>query len=329
MRTWLQLTRAHTAPLEIIPAVLGALLALEGELAPAVVLWGVFGLLYHLTGYGHNSVADYRKGYDENDPYKQHHPMNSKGLIFEMGASFVITGLLIVTVVYAVLLTFPSIYGLGLIGIMLASGLGYNLYGKETKYKFILISIAHSTVFALPYISLGGDIYNPVFVSAWLFMVIWVIFQIAISGEIKDITTDEDNLLKSLGVRVLNSNHSNPHISVPKKVPNIAAGLRGVMMGLAFLTTLFIGDIFALVIAMLVLSPSVAWIDKLLRTGDYNREGRLQVMSGIEASSLIAFCAMLYPIAGIEICMILVSGSAVWLIALNKIEWGTYLSPKV
>lgn len=336
MRSLLQLTRAHTAPLEIVPAVLGSLLATGGQITVSVVLWGVFGLLYHLAGYGHNSVADYKSGYDKNDPHKQHHPMNSKGMIWKMGMSYVITGLILLTAVIAFILAFPNPVAMGLIAVMMAAGLGYNLYGKETKFKFVLIAIAHTSVFALPYISLGGDLYDPVFILSLSYVMLWVVFQIAISGEIKDITTDESNLLKDMGAEVIEvfpestwGVDGGKTLIIPNKIINLASSIRILMLLSAIGVSYFLESWITGVAAPVILLVSLVWIDSLLGPGEYKRESRIRTMSLIEVCSLVAFCVMLEPVVGAEVFFALVAGSALWLVSLNKIEWGTYVSPKV
>lgn len=329
MRSLLQLTRAHTAPLEVVPAVLGALLATQGELTLSVILWGVFGLLYHLTGYAHNSVSDYNAGYDKGDPHKQHHPMNRLGLVYQYAFSVVVLILFVITLIYTLALVYPNTAGFGLMVIMIASGVGYNLYGKSTKFKFILISIAHSSVFALPYISLGGDITDPVFALAWAYVFLWVVFQIAFSGEIKDIMSDEANLLKELGVKV---NNVHEKIRTPGRVIAYSSLLRLSMIILVVGISYSIFTSWAMIAALfssVILSVSIVQSKYLLSRGDYMREERLKLMSLIESTSLVSFCIILSPITGIGVMTVLILGSFVWLIVLNKIEWGTYLAPRV
>lgn len=329
MRKLLQLTRAHTAPLEIVPAVLGALLATQGELELAVVLWGIFGLLYHLTGYAHNSVSDYQQGYDKGDPYKQHHPLNKSGLIFEHISNIIVSVLFGITLIYTATLVYPSAEGTALMVIMILAGLGYNLYGKETKFKFVLISIAHSSVFALPYVSLGGEILNPVFLLAWVYVFLWVVFQIAISGEIKDIDTDEENTLMSLGIEIsYDEIHDEVNLEIPRRIPLIGVVIRSGMMMCAVgvgVITRGVGSVLAVIIIWLSMFSS----SDMLYSGTYNRDHRLKLMSLIEASSLTGFCLIMAFYTGHSIAVGLILGSTIWLVVLNKIEWGTYLTPRV
>lgn len=329
MRKWLQLTRAHTAPLEIIPAVLGALLVTGGRITDAVIMWGIFGLLYHLTGYGHNSISDYRSGHDKDDPNKEHHPLNRNGVQFVIGSIVVISLLFITTILFGLYLVWPSIEAISLIVIMVAAGLAYNIYGKETKWKFVLISLAHSTVFALPYISMGGDIMAPVFLYMWVYVFMWVVYQIAISGEIKDVATDEENLLKDLGMETIGHVRSNKvTLKIPHRIPLLGVAIRSLMIISAIGVGVVTGGS-GTIIAAVIIWLSMFISSDMLSSGEYNRDYRLKLMSVIEASSLAGFCLMMTFSIGYKLSLALVAGSAIWLVVLNKVEWGTWLAPKV
>lgn len=329
MRRWLQLTRAHTAPLEVIPAVLGALLATGGRMTEAVMLWGVFGLLYHLTGYGHNSISDYRSGHDKNDPHKEHHPLNRNGIQFVVGSIIFISIMFIITILYTLYLVIPSTEGIALIGVMVFFGVAYNVYGKETHWKFVLIAIAHSITFALPYVSLGGDILDPVFILCWLYVFLWVVFQIAISGEMKDISTDESNLLLDLGMESdRRESDGRVHLTIPRKILYIGLAIRSQMIAAAFVVGLITNSIGA-IMAIFVIWLSMFPTSDLLYEGTYNRDYRLKQMAIIEITSLVAFCFLLSFTTGLILALVLISWSAIWLLAFNRVEWGTYISPKV
>lgn len=199
MRSYLRLTRAHTVPLEAVPTLMGAALAAGTVWSIDVALWCVAGILYHLAGYGHNSVSDWKRGYDKNDPYKQHHPLN-RGTISPDVAKSLVGWLLVITVIYAAALAYPDPQALSALALGVIFGVLYNTHGKVTELKFIYISIAHTSMFVAPYLALGGDPSWSPFMFGLIFVFLWVVFQISVSGELKDITQDESNLLKEFGV---------------------------------------------------------------------------------------------------------------------------------
>jgi|APHM01.1.fsa_nt_gi UbiA prenyltransferase family. len=145
-RSWLQLFRAHTVILEAPMALIGAAIGVGTFVDPRVGAWLLFGALYHIVGYGMNSYVDWKKGFDKDDPMKQHHPLNT-GDIDPETAKKVIYGLTGALVVYLFALTYSSPPAVGLSVLMIVSGLIYNYFGKYTILKFVPISIAHTLVF--------------------------------------------------------------------------------------------------------------------------------------------------------------------------------------
>jgi len=79
-RAWLRLGRMHTLILEAPLATLGAAIGLGGLWDWKVLLWFIFGSMYHAVGYSMNSYVDWKKGYDKNDERKQHHPLNTQDI---------------------------------------------------------------------------------------------------------------------------------------------------------------------------------------------------------------------------------------------------------
>lgn len=334
LRRYLRLTRAHTAPLETVPAVGGALLATGGSVTFGVVFWGMFGILYHLAGYGHNSYSDWKNGYDKDDPNKQHHPLNSGELSPSTAKSFIL-GLIITAVTFTVfgLWHFGGVYGTAEYGaiamlIGLISGVAYNEIGKETKFKFILISIAHSTVFLIPYISMGGEL-NTVGILAWLFVFLWVIFQISVSGEVKDIKQDEENLLKDLGTKA-------DDVSVRPNLKTIFYAIY-LRVLITFVGVLIVFAHTEISIQSIILALAVfCWgvLSSVFSFGmiDFHindREEAISDMAKIEMMSIIMFLLAIKPTAGdLNVLAILIL-SGVWIIAGNRYLWGTWLAPDV
>lgn len=336
LKDWLQLTRAHTAPLEAVPAFVGAALGAGTVYSPMVLAWGVFGVLYHLVGYGHNSIEDYNSGHDKNDPHKQHHPMNRNGILFRTLATFAIYAGMFLTAALSIVMVYysPSDQYLLIIGIIflcIASGLAYNLMGKETNAKFLPISIAHTSVFVIPFIAMGSaHIEMGAILSAYVFL--WVAFQIGFSGELKDIDVDEENLMADLGVRTYRplADYDNKKVHIPPRVFFGGMVLKAVGMVVGVYAIGYAegwsGD---MVVAFLLSTLTMYATISMLRSGAYERSDLIDKMGAIEMGTFIVFVVAATPVIGKGPQMALVIGSIVWLMAFNKIEWGTYLSPKV
>lgn len=337
MRRWLQLTRAHTAPLETVPAVVGALLATNGEITQGVLLWGVAGLMYHLSGYGMNSYEDWNGGFDKEDPFKQHHPLNSGEIDPDEAKSFVYV-FLVATVVYTYWLalfyghyTASIVITIGLVG-----GVAYNYIGKYTEHKYIFISIAHTSMFIAPYVSLGGD--NPIVIILGGALVFnWVVYQIAVSGEIKDIVTDEANFLKDrFGVKVdVEKSYNLDVVSEESYVYDthdaqvyggslrLAIGVFGVLLALHF------GSVSAAALVALISAVSIYISSEMLQSGEYRRGMRIQDMSMIEICSMGVLLASTLPVIGLDIALTLFIGSGLWVVSMNLYMWGTVIAPEV
>lgn len=342
IRSYLQLTRLHTAPLETVPALLGAMLATGGEINILVLLWGFFGLLYHAAGYGMNSIVDWMKGYDRLDRNKQHHPLNRGSIKLERAALFIV-GLFFVLIALGVGLARGEYLALTFMVLGAIAGVAYNTIGKETPYKFLLISFAHTTVFIVPYLAMGGDIFTMEFRLAALYIFLWVAFQISVSGEIKDIhEIGESNYLRdTLGVTIKKRQFRMPDSDIlifshNSRLYSLGIKCINLMLG-AFILLTLIGSVFSYTPLSLIwlgvwgfLSVvTIANTTLLVRDGEYNRSNRIRRMSVIELVTLFIFISALYPIIGLGAVVTLIVGSVVWVLGLNRVEWGTWIAPDV
>lgn len=331
MLEYLKLSRAHTAPLEAVPALLGAALATGTVWREGVAWWLIAGLLYHLAGYSHNSFEDWRNGFDKNDPHKQHHPLN-RGTISVKRAEYFTNLLLIITVLYVLSLAYPDPQALGVLTIGLATGFAYNRWGKATKFKFLLISAAHTSMFILPYLSLGGDPTNLVFILATMYVFLWIIFQISVSGEIKDIRQDESNFLKDLGTCVTPSKVMSDEdiIEFSIYVRHYAHSIKMLSLFTAFTIAAALDSIIIVYIlislgALLIINTTT----NMIMDGPWNRATRVTQMSIIEMLSAIVFVVSLWSVIGPAAVGVITASSIFWALVGNKILWGTLVGPKV
>lgn len=344
IRPYLQLTRAHTAPLETVPALVGAALAKGTLWDIEVALWGIFGVLYHLTGYGMNSYLDWKKGYDKEDSHKQHHPLNSGALSPSQG-KIAVQILFLVTFVYAVVMTNPSILGYIILVSGVLAGVAYNIYGKTTIYKFLPISWAHTTVFIVPYVASGGSITSVPFLLGVLYVFLWVVFQISVSGEIKDIMEfQEANFLREiLDVRVhTHANTEGGLVDFGTFSQTYTIGVKGLnLLAIAPVYLMLAGvplfswegvGLMAIGAILLLMGLSMMVVGQvvfLIQSGDYIRGYRVRSMAVIELLTLAIFSVAYAPAMGLPAVVTLIGGSILWVIAGNKIEWGTILAPDV
>ena len=319
----------HTAPLEAAPAVVGALLATNGEVTIGVGLSLLFGISYHLSGYSMNSYTDWADGFDKEDPNKQNHPLNT-GDVSPRAALVVILNLFLLTIVTAYLLARGSKLALTILLIGVLFGIAYNKLGKLTKFKFIFISIAHSTVFVIPYISLGGDVSDQTFLVLTAFVFTWVLYQIMIEGDIKDLEQDEANLLQDLGCYVTEKNYA--IISAKAQFLSLIVNSAKIVLAM---TVLFMGieraivDILVLITVTGLLIYMSLIAGRLTSTGPYQRHKRVKQMSIIEFTTLTIFVLTASVFIGFIQSLVIIVSSAVWIITLNKVQWNTVIAPRV
>lgn len=331
MLRYLRLTRAHTVPLEAVPALLGAALAEGGMWKESVALWTIAGVLYHLAGYGHNSVEDWINGFDKDDPNKQHHPLN-RGTISPIRAKYFVQILVIFTVMYVLWLAYPDPRAVGVLVLGLVTGLAYNIVGKLTKFKFILISAAHTSIFVIPYLAQGGRVNSLIFALGTFYMFIWIVFQISVSGEIKDFAQDESNFLKSLGsgVEAIPDQTVDTYIHISKYAKHYAYSLKILTIFTAFTIASALNS--NIIILLILLVGSLILINlttTMLESGYWDRTSRVAQMSLIEMMTASLFVASLWTVIGpIGAVMVIVSSIA-WALLGNRILWGSLIGPRV
>jgi len=326
-RAWLVFGRMHSAILETPIATLGAALAIGTLWDIRVLYWAIFGAIYHFAGYGMNSYVDWKKGFDKNDPEKKHHPLNTKE-ITPGQAKYTVAGSMFILISYATYLTGFSNRGLFIILIMLISGVAYNYFGKYTQHKYIPISIVHTLVFVLPY-STYSDNYGVLFWSITVSLFIHNVYQIAISGDIKDVDRDESSLLQSFGVGTYNGISGQPMLFVPSKVFLIGTVIvcaEYASLAVQFLET---GSQYVQFVIMSILFGAMTLEHVRVLWGSvYIRDLRLQAMSKKEIYGVLMICTSVMYVSGIVGMLAIAIGSLLYFIPVSKFMWGQ-LSPKV
>lgn len=326
---WMRLARIHTAILETPLAFLGAVLGLGTVFDPQVIVWTLFGVMYHAVGYGMNSYVDWKKGYDKEDEQKQHHPLNTGDIDPEIAeyAVYLGLGLLLIYAIVAIPLRLDAT--LALI-VMVSSGVAYNYYSKETILKPIPISLAHTMVFVLPYISVGGE-FNLIF---WLLAAgffIHHLFQIGVSGDVKDISQDEANVLKQFGASLENIEDKRVMFSpgVPLQLTSYILTIAEISIAVVVITVIIGGLAVESFIVLLLGALTFYYTDGVIESGEYNRTDRVSNMSKKELTSIWMLCGSTIPVIGLFTWAGIVIASILYLAVTSKIMWGTLLTPKV
>jgi len=326
VRSWLVLFRAHTAILEAPIAILGASLALGSFWNIEVLKWAIFGAGYHYLGYGMNSYADWKKGYDKNDPNKEHHPLNT-GDIKPDTASLVIKALTVALLVYALYLTNLQLDSLVVLTVMITAGISYNYFGKVTEHKYLLLSAAHTCLFVLPYVAYTDSYANIVWVGAIAYFVHHV-FQILISGDVKDIEMDESSLLQELGMSIKDENGKKMLDVDPSLV--VISYLVAILEGVIVTAILLFLDphLYIQLVTLLLMVWMIIEVDGIIAEGEFNRQYRVSAMSRKELAGLWMIFASFSSKIGLGALIATISFSMVYFIPVSYFMWGS-LTPDV
>lgn len=328
IRDWLQIGRMHTSAAET-----GLLLIIAYLAHVPPVYWPfylLFGLLYHFVGFGYNSLFDYEK-YDRYDDNKAHHPLN-RGVLKPDGVMRVLNSFMVVGVLFFfglwLLNSYHEAYSMSVltisfiifvVGIIL--GFAYNLYSKLNKIiAGLTISFSYAMIALSIYMISGGTLNNSIMlVIAWI--IFYILFQIWIGGEAKDITNEhEKNLLRDMGCKA----HQNGKLiySIPAMGFFLLLASMKIVLNVAILGIPQPPRIIMLVpiLAILVLYPTI-----LFATNGHRQ--LLKVLGAGEALSYIAFA--LAVTANPIYILIFVLVPVVVFILLNRIMWNTWISPMV
>lgn len=319
-KSWLVFTRAHTVILEAPMAALGASLALGTFWHVGVLKWTLFGALYHLTGYGMNSYSDWKNGYDKNDPNKEHHPLNTGEIKPNTAklAVYTLTGSLLA---YGLHLTQLRIESLVVLALMILLGVAYNYLGKTIQHKYVLVSGVHTLVFVLPYVTYTDSYANIVWIGALAYFV-HHIFQILISGDVKDVEMDESSLIQELGMRIeyvdgMKLLDVDPSVVVISYIVSILEGIIVIGILLFFEPSTIVSGLTMIMFGWMMLE-----VDGVISEGLYDRSQRVSAMSRKEIAGLwMIFCSFTGQLSILSFAVMAVA-SMTYFIPVSLFMWG-------
>lgn len=326
IKKYLQLARAHTVPLEAVPTGVGAVLAMGTVYHVEVLLFIALGALYHIAGYSANSYIDYKKGYDRDDPNKSHHPLVSGELSEARAKVFVVVSVAL-TLLYGMWLSGGDKLAVAILLVAFIMANSYNFFSKVTVLKPLPISVAHALMFSFSYVAAGGESLE-ILGSGTMFVFTWVLYQIAVSGEVKDITTDESNVMKRLGSRV-NESGEGMYIVSPPRVLILTIALKVTPVACAMYIISELNGYIYIWWIMAIAQVSVYLGIEIVENGIYIRSERVRSMATMELSMVAMFLMVISPLSSSWEAWAAVVLSLGWVVIFNKIQWGTVLAPRV
>jgi hypothetical protein len=327
VRDWLQVFRAQTAPATII-LVLTSYLVGGGNLFTVEALFlGIFVLLFHWFTYGHNSLMDTASGYDIRDKHKTHHALIKGTISLESAHKLIHSGLFILTlaVIWLVLKCDGNPFlAIVWFAIFITAGHAYNDgLSKTTVWSFVPITICFTAFSLFGYYVAAPEMTNLMFYIALYFAVTWV-FQISLSGELKEITEKEANLLRYMGARI-----SNNRLELGKakyygwlvKLVNLGVG--------CYILYRFGFNLLSIALFALLAALAIYFCHELTKDRIWDRNKSLVHMALEEIATIYIIPTVLIPIIGLVASATLMLFGIIYFVIYNFFLWGTFLRPQV
>ena len=328
LKPWFQLFRAQTAAATLL-LLLTPFLNNFPLFSFQTLFLAIFFVLIHYFSFGQNSLMDYAMMYDQRDANKHHHPLIS-GVIKQSAAHNVIHwGLGILTVAAAgitLLISPASALAIFFLTVWVAFGHAYNDgLSKESLFGFLAISLcitgssawgwllSHNSLSTLGLIYLGYVFFT-------------LLYQISWSGFVKEMQVREkSNIIAKMGAH-LDVDGRGQKQFVPGRARFYAWFVKGLNLAFGWILLWLNFSLVRLVIFSLIVFLVMYLLFKTTKTRTYIRERELGLMSAMEILTIFAAVTLLLP--WFE-AVILMSCSAVYFFAMNKILWGTVTHPRV
>lgn len=295
------------------------------------------GWLIHTQSFGDNSLIDFLTGWDKADPHKKHFPL-AEGTISPRTATNLIQPGIFLTTLLAIILTFWSggDHTLALLSlvIFITAGNWYNKnFSKTSIFAFFPISLCWTSLglwaffLASPVLTEIG-----VLMAAYVFALMW--FENGWEGCCKEMETKEVNMLKKLGAEL-------GGFFVSKKQGGslyFSPGLSRYYGWIIKLMMLGIGLILLLnhslsaipAVLYLLFAPLAAYFcNEITKHQRWDRNRMLRNFAVEEILSIYLLPCILLPVIGYLEGFILMAFGILYFVALNRINWGTWLRPQV
>lgn len=324
LRELIVFSRIHTASLTIPVVLIAAVVSGWNYLY--IALFAAFALLFHMTGFAMNNLADYE--YDKLDPYKKHFPLVS-GRINYSNAMMVDIILFAVTYGFAILLVGGRIIPVIFASVAFFTGVGYNFLNKRSKYGPTLISLSFSML--IPYVMLGDGYSHYIVILLYTaFAYLTMMYQISVSGYIKDIETPQYNMLSKMGMRLLAGQiifgMSVVIYSAALRYAIVVTGL--ILVGFITHTSTVVVIAYMTVYAIFQIS-TIILSGRMIRNQKWVRDRFLKRMSLIEIMNYFSIAILFGIIYGAYWVIFLIIFPIVWFIVFNRFMFHSTMFPRV
>jgi len=316
--TILSFTRIHTASLTMPVLMIAALLSDQSLLH--VFIFAVYALFFHMFGFSLNNIMDYR--YDMTDPYKKHFPQVAGEINMRHALYADIAGIILTFLLGAWIVSFSELPVIFLL-IAFTAGVLYNAVNKISIAGPPLISLSFSML--IPYVMLEGSASIWVCVFYTLFAFITMMYQIGVSGYVKDAEVQQYNLMAKLGMHLIAKQIIFTTANrIYAWILRMGVYISGLLLLIAVHFSIPDLLLYTLFQAMVMYSSR-----DMLKNNAWQRPWFLKAMSGIEILNYISLVFLLTTAYGIYWAAFLIAFPMVWFIAMNHAFYGTTMAPNV
>lgn len=322
----MQLFRAQTYPATMLCLIAPFLFAVEFNAVALAFIVACIPL--HYFTFGHNSVMDY--WFDLGDPNKQHHPLVKSRIMLFDAHNIIHTGMMLTFIMFislTILYARNVVMALAFLCAYIVFGHAYNDgMGKSTIFSFVPISLCFTALAGYGWF-MSHETLDYLGTLILLYTFFNIFFQIAWEGNLKDIESDERNLLRALGVQETSVLFT-AYIKVPAKAKAFAYSIRVALLMLIIELSIKTGNYIGLIIYILSFYP-VHKITSSLILWEKALKGRDNALKYMSYTEICTIYGLLFTIVKIEYAIALGLYGLIYWYVINKILWGSTGYPRV
>jgi len=320
LKNYITFFRIHTASLTIPVVWIAYIVSTHAFNWVEFLFIGIFALLFHAFGFAWNNLLDYK--WDKEDRFKQHFPLVSGDIKYTNARNMTVVAT-VLSAVFGVFVASFSVVPLIMMTAAIGAGFGYNILNKTNKYAMVLISLSFSFLAMYGY-TIGNGGWQ-LAVMIFLFAFFTMMYQISVSGNIKDAEINQANILKVMGLKLIAGN-----IIIGKRVFWYSTALRLTVIATGIAMLIFLHEgIIVYVIAAVMMAWTLLESNAMLRHNEWVRDWFLKRMSRIEIVNYLTFAFLFLGVYGLIWTTFFVVFPIAWFVVFNRIMWGSSLFPRV
>lgn len=314
---YLRFGRIHTACLTFAGILLALYLAGVTNLV-WYFLFAAWGILFHFSGFGWNNIFDLP--WDRKDLHKLHFPLVTQEIKLSTAIK-VTAAMTFFALGFGFLLCNFRVLAIAALVSAVTFGFAYNFGNKiYPRIAPFLITASFASLPLFAYFSFTYD-YSFSILLVVKFSIVLLLYQIAVSGNVKDFLVPQGNVLIDLGARVKDGQLKWSFWS------KAFAWKLHILKGIIILLGIwYFGQ--TRIIAVAFYGLATIYVNKMTSDQEYDNRRMVLWASLIEVTSYFALVSIIFLPTDI-LWWVFTLAPAGWFMFFNRITWGTTVSPKV